>query len=319
MSLRSPKPSKHTLDTANLALSIKGLSNFITALEISGSTVVLLDKDYGRYNIDIKSLAPKTDIGWHKKRRHQNKLDAMKDKFLGKTIRGLTVTAIFYGPDRGYKNRSFYIEYKGNCGHSGINTYAGITTNKKNFGCLVCDNTKHGERTRIDGVLKKRTPTYTHWQRIKSTLPIEYHDFNLFKKHAGDKYFKRAEIIFIDSKPVWRNLQIVEDTELGLIATAIRQAFRHSSIYLNCIENSKIETNNGPRYRCADCNELFKRTEVQVDHIDPIVKITGENLIKEEIIDRIWTNRIQILDKKCHTKKSAAENKERRRLKKENK
>ncbi len=307
---------KHTIDSANLSLKNKKLDSFLSVKSIINTTVTIIDADYGPYQIDVKMLSPKTNVPLHKKRRHYNKVDAINKKYVGLEINEHKILNVFYGPDRGYKNRSFYVEYVSSCGHIGITTYATLAKHKKTIFCFSCANTDHGERKKIDGKLKKRTNTYIHWQRIKSILPEIYQDFSVFKKSAGDKPFKKADIIFIDNKPTWIELQLDQDPDLNLIAMAIRQAFRHSTIYKNAIEKSRIETDKGSRYRCAECGELFKRSEVQVDHINPIADLDGSPLTKEGLIDKIVTENIQILDKKCHTIKSTKENKIRKEAKK---
>jgi hypothetical protein len=315
------KIKKHTNETAQAALQHKGLADFLTIIDISHdtTTVVVQDAAFGSYQADFKSLAKTTAFPLHPKRKHQLKMDAIRKKLIGTKINTLTVLDVFYGPDNGYKNRSFYIEYRGECGHIGIGTYAGLTKHKKTAQCSSCNHTIHGERSKIDGMLKKRTPTYIYWQTHKMSLPPQYQDFKFFKQEVGDKPYKRATLHMVDAKLSWVNLSITEDADLNLISTAIRQAFRHSTIYKAAIQAARIETERGPRYKCAFCSNLFKRTNIQVDHIDPIEPIDGSPLIKETLIDRIWTTKVQILDLSCHTKKSTAENALRRKYKKEKK
>lgn len=52
-----------------------------------------------------------------------------------------------------------------------------------------------------------------------------------------------------------------------------------------------------------------------MDHIDPIADINGNPLNKQTLIERIWTDKIQVLDKTCHFLKSKEENKQRRKNK----
>lgn len=310
------KPAKHTIESATIALINKGI-NYLTVDQVTEHTVTVTDKDYGTYYIDIKNLAPLSTVAPHKNRKHEARLERMRLKYVGKTVKGLTVLDLFYGPDRGYKNRSFYLTVAGTCGHTTINTYAGITRHKKTFSCQACSATIHGYRGKTNGVLKKRTTTYTTWQRVKNTLNPKYQDFEVFRREIGEKPFKKAEIRELNGKLAWFNIAIVEESEINLIATAVRAAFHHSEIYKQCVANSRVETELGPRYRCATCFLLFKRTEVEVDHIDPIKPIDGSGLTRINVIDRIFTEGVQILDKGCHTKKSTVENKERRLAKKE--
>jgi len=311
------KPDKHTLDTANESLKNKGLDSFLTVVSIHGTDAILADSMYGEYRVDIKSFSASAQVPLHRTRKHRSKMDAKKIKYVGIHINGLKITDLFYGPDRGYKNRSFYLEYQGACGHTGVASYATMTKHKKTFICQSCAKTNHGSRGKEDGTRIKRTSTYNHWIKIKDTLPEELKDFTNFKDAVGEKPFKIADLRFVDGKPVWVNLQISDDYELNLMASALRQAFRYSKIYKDCVEASRIETEEGTRYKCAICADVAKRADIQVDHINPVSPIDGSRLDKDTLIDRVWTTNIQILDKKCHNQKSSIENAERRRLKKE--
>ncbi len=316
------KQPRYTKESANLILKQKKLDHFLSVVAMNGNGlknqgVTLLDKAYGEYNVDLKSLSPKTRMPLHKKRRHENKMNEARSKLIGTTINGCKIIDLFYGPDEGYKNTSIYLRFEGKCGHVCIGTKAYITKHAKSLTCFSCskDELVHGERTRVDGVLKKRTPTYTHWVNHKSKLPEEFQDFTYFKKVLGDKPSKKAKVVEVDGRFQWDDVVITLDPDLNLIATAIRQAFRHSELYKQCLKNSQVETEDGTRYRCASCNLLFIRNKVQVDHIEPINPLDGSLLKKEGLIDRIFTNNIQVLDKTCHTRKSTEEN----RLRRENK
>jgi hypothetical protein len=308
---------QHTLKTTKNSLKEKGLSEyiFVVSIDKKNSFAIVEDKEFGKYRVDLKAFAPKTKFPLHKDRKFKNRKEAIVKKLVGTTINSNLILDVFYGPDRGYKNRSFYLEYQSPCGHIMIATYAYITKHKKTLVCMSCSSTEHGERKKIDGVLKKRTTTYIHWQRIKKTLPEKYHDFAVFKAEAGEKPYKRAELRILNDSLIWVPLESTIDRELNLIAQSLRSAFRHSEYYKKCLENARVETEEGPRYRCAACNLLFPRKYVQVDHIDPVSDVNGNSLTKENLIDRVWTEKIQVLDRKCHSKKTALENK----IRKENK
>lgn len=67
------------------------------------------------------------------------------------------------------------------------------------------------------------------------------------------------------------------------------------------------------KYKCAKCEKAFDRQAVQVDHISPVVPVTGFDTW-DGYISRLFcpSEGLQILCKPCHKKKSAIENKERR-------
>jgi len=314
------KISKHTLETANKALEQKGLSDFLKVIALQEKTATLFDSLYGEYKVDLKSFSESTQVALHKSRKHYAKMDAKRAKLIGKSVNGLEIVDLFYGPDKGYKNRSFYVSVKCKCGHVSTTTYTHLTKYRKEFQCQSCAQTQHGARGKDeDGKLKKRTATYNHWVKIKDTLPDEFKDFKNFKAAVGDKPFKIADLVFVEGRPKWVNLQITSNYELNLMATALRQAFRYSTLYKECLEKAKVETEDGTRYRCAACDALVKRAEVQVDHITPVAPVDGSPLNKDTLIDRVWTDKIQVLDKKCHNKKSSQENAERRKNKKDKK
>lgn len=302
------------MESMRQVLSDRALDDIlqITAIYKESSTVTLKDRLYGEYCVDIKSFCPSSSIPLHRLRQRENKLSAMKNIYVGTEIRGFKVLDVFYGPDRGYKNVSFYIEYLGGCGHVSIGTKAYILKHKKTLSCRSCGTSDHGERGKIDGVLKKRTSTYTYWQVNKASLPKELQDFSSFKAAVGEKPYPKAKVIEVNGMWMWATHNITEDGDLDKISSAIRQVFRHSPIYKAAIEAARVETEEGPRYRCAICIKLFMRKSMQVDHITPIAPVDGSPIKKETLIDRVWTKNIQVLDRGCHTIKSTLENKIRR-------
>lgn len=67
-------------------------------------------------------------------------------------------------------------------------------------------------------------------------------------------------------------------------------------------------------YKCAKCKKIFPTSEVQVDHIYPVVS-TKEGFIDwNHYIDNLFcsSGNLQVLCLKCHKKKTEQENKERR-------
>lgn len=88
------------------------------------------------------------------------------------------------------------------------------------------------------------------------------------------------------------------------------------------LENAFVKRVRNPRtnriakmYRCADCAELFGAKELAIDHIEPVVPVTGWDSW-DEVINRMFCGPegFQVLCKTgCHKKKSDAENEERKR------
>ena len=67
------------------------------------------------------------------------------------------------------------------------------------------------------------------------------------------------------------------------------------------------------KYVCADCLETCPRKEVAIDHIEPVVPVTGWVNWDDEI-NRLFCKKegFQILCKPCHKIKTNKENAERR-------
>lgn len=314
------KINKHTSQSLTEVLIKKGLSDFlkIKSIDRGTSEVIIEDLTYGDYKVDLKCFCANTPMGLHKKRRHFLRMEKFKSEHIGTKLKdSFIVTDAFYGPDRGYKNRSFYLEYASPCGHKHVNSKVTVLKYLKTFRCLECDGRKHGVRGKKNGERIKRTSTYTYWQKYKKDLPSEYQEFVSFRFLLGDRPSPKAKVECIDNKFIWVDRQDLNDSELNLMATYLRQAFRHSIIYKKALEDAKVETDRATLYRCRICKELFKLKQVQVDHVSPIVPINGDALKKYDLIDRIWTDNVQVLDRGCHLKKTMEENKWRKRSKNE--
>lgn len=63
-------------------------------------------------------------------------------------------------------------------------------------------------------------------------------------------------------------------------------------------------------YRCSDCEKEYTSTNVQIDHIDPVVPVTGFTTW-DSFIERLFCEKegLQVLCKDCHKKKTVAEKK----------
>ena len=80
--------------------------------------------------------------------------------------------------------------------------------------------------------------------------------------------------------------------------------------------NGKLHKIPIVRYTCNHCNNKFPSTEVQCDHIDPVVPIQVPAIYMSlgVLARRIFisADKIQVLCKSCHNQKSQKENEERR-------
>jgi 5-methylcytosine-specific restriction endonuclease McrA len=108
-------------------------------------------------------------------------------------------------------------------------------------------------------------------------------------------------------------MAIDEKRKPFIIATLRRASYRWNPRYL-CKINARVERG---KYRCAKCKEVFGPKAIAVDHIIPVVPVTGFD-DWNGYIDRLFCAEegFQVLCKqKCHSEKSRNEN----ALRKENK
>jgi hypothetical protein len=70
----------------------------------------------------------------------------------------------------------------------------------------------------------------------------------------------------------------------------------------------------GKHYRCAICQNIFPTSQVQVDHIDPVIPVTGFTSW-DDVVERMFSEKegYQVLCLPCHKVKSKKENEERRK------
>lgn len=107
------------------------------------------------------------------------------------------------------------------------------------------------------------------------------------------------------------------------ILSAIKRCFSRSPIRREALNKAKHPTEKGPkggvRYTCKECGVNFSQQASQVDHIEPIVPVdmSARDMSWDEIVDRIYCDpeNFQVLCRACHTVKSKAENKQRRKNK----
>ena len=71
-------------------------------------------------------------------------------------------------------------------------------------------------------------------------------------------------------------------------------------------QNARVERG---LYKCASCGELFKEKDTVVDHVDPVVPLTGDEYDWNDFINRLFVtaDKLQILCNPCHDVKSLVE------------
>jgi 5-methylcytosine-specific restriction endonuclease McrA len=93
----------------------------------------------------------------------------------------------------------------------------------------------------------------------------------------------------------------------------LRRAFHWAPAYKNARLLVEYKTAAGKRYACTKCGGMFERRETQVDHIKPVIPVTGWGGSWDEVRERCFVpvSGLQVWCKPCHKKKTNAENKER--------
>ena len=113
----------------------------------------------------------------------------------------------------------------------------------------------------------------------------------------------------------------------NLIKGAIRRLFSRSSLCREILEGAVHKTARGPRggkqYICAKCKKWFANKEVQVDHIEPVMRYdeTIQDLDYNTVVMRIFCDEdnLQVLCKPCHKIKTALERKRKMKWKRSQK
>lgn len=119
------------------------------------------------------------------------------------------------------------------------------------------------------------------------------------------------------------------------IRSALRRTFSRSPLVKEVIDDTRSEHNKfkndgslakrkAVRYTCSECNKMFMRKHIAVDHIDPVIPIDSEFNGWDEFVKRLFCDKsnLQVLcsyfikDKEkyggelsCHHKKTQQEKK----------
>ena len=107
----------------------------------------------------------------------------------------------------------------------------------------------------------------------------------------------------------------------GFVTSALRGAFRRWPPKFEVLKAAqmkrKVNKATGKlamHYKCAKCKKGHVLTQVQVDHIEPVVCTTAGFISWDVFINRLYceASNLQVLCKSCHKIKSSAEKEERK-------
>ncbi len=118
--------------------------------------------------------------------------------------------------------------------------------------------------------------------------------------------------------------------ERNLIKGAIRRVFSRSELRKRALDAALIKDYSDPSRKrvtrwgkCTECQTLTPLYLLEIDHENPIIPLGSslEEMSWDEVIDAVWCDErnLKAKCKPCHSLKTKAENKERRRIKKEGK
>lgn len=94
---------------------------------------------------------------------------------------------------------------------------------------------------------------------------------------------------------------MIDKEHKRLTVMALRSAFLKSKTRYSAYKKARIERG---KYKCNHCGGIFKQKELQVDHIDNMMK----DDIWENILTRFWSeDNLQCLCKDCHKEKTRKE------------
>lgn len=116
--------------------------------------------------------------------------------------------------------------------------------------------------------------------------------------------------------------------EQGLIKGCIRRVFGRSDLRRIVMDSHIVKGYSDLKrkkvkywIKCVECGEMEAKSNIQLDHKDPVIPINRsfEEMTLDEVVDRQWceASNLQPMCHACHHKKTGAENKERRRIKRE--
>ena len=112
----------------------------------------------------------------------------------------------------------------------------------------------------------------------------------------------------------------MDSKDRGRVLSAIKRSFSRSMTAIAARNAAKCPRKKGPRggarYRCKLCGKDYGVTDMNVDHIEPVVPIgtATKDMSWDDIVNRTYCDieNLQFICEKCHKLKSKAEAKARK-------
>jgi 5-methylcytosine-specific restriction endonuclease McrA len=96
----------------------------------------------------------------------------------------------------------------------------------------------------------------------------------------------------------------VKKVVVNYIKASLRRVWGRSRQRQSALKNAKVSYGH---YRCANCNGIFRRKDINVDHIIAISKFINFDLFIERLFCEV--SGLQILCKACHKLKTKSDKK----------
>lgn len=119
----------------------------------------------------------------------------------------------------------------------------------------------------------------------------------------------------------WNNGQWTAARFNSFVKSALRSASKRWPPKYECLseakQGKKINAKSGrmaEHYKCAKCSGEFTANNVQVDHINPLIPVTGFTTW-DDVVNNMFCEKdnLQVLCLDCHKKKTQQEKEERKK------
>lgn len=116
----------------------------------------------------------------------------------------------------------------------------------------------------------------------------------------------------------WTQARFNSFIKSGLRAMSRRWGPKFECLADACVgaKTNKATGRMAKHYECAECHNQFPAKEVAVDHIEPVVPVSGFTTW-DEVIERMFVEKegLQVLCKECHRIKCQEEKQQRKQAK----